>query len=151
MRLTALTIVAAALATADVSNMSGTWALNEKRSNFGDNPRPGNVTLQIQHAEPKLKYSGTVNHPNEGHILDFNFDGAIDGKAYVSKQDRGDRKITFKRRSDRSVESRSTWIDGELHSIITVSDDGRSLERRMTFRDREGKKREWTEVYEKKQ
>ena len=150
MRLTALAIFAAALATAEVSNMSGTWVLNEQRSKFGDNPRPGNVTLQIQHAEPKLKYSGTVNHPNEGHILDFQFDGAIDGKSYTSKEDRGDRHITFKRRSDRSLESHSKWTDGELHSILTMSDDGRTLERRMSFRDREGKKREWTEIYEKK-
>ncbi|HYO81031.1 MAG TPA: hypothetical protein VES20_06500 [Bryobacteraceae bacterium] len=151
MRLTALALVAAALATAEVSNMSGTWILNEKRSRFGDNPRPANVTLNIEHSEPKLRYSGTVNHPNEGHILDFQFDGSIDGKSYTSKQERGDRQITFKRRSDRSVESSSKWSDGELTSVITMSGDGRTLERRMSFRDREGRKREWTEVYEKKQ
>jgi hypothetical protein len=34
---------------------------------------------------------------------------------------------------------------------MTLSGDGRTLERKMTFRDSEGKKREWTEIYEKKQ
>jgi hypothetical protein len=151
MRLTALALLMAAFAAAEVANMSGTWILNEKRSNFGNNPRPGNVTLQIEHKDPALRYSGTVNHPNEGHMLDFKFDGAIDGKAYTSKEDRGDRQITFKRRNDRTVESNSKWADGELHSVLTMSGDGRTLERRMSFRDREGRKREWTEVYEKKQ
>jgi hypothetical protein len=146
-----LLVLAAASAPAEVANMSGTWALNEDRSRFGDHPRPSGVVLTIEHSEPRLKYSGTVNHAGEGHILDFQFDGAIDGKPYVSNQDRGDRSIVFKRVNDRSVESQSKWADGELRSTMTVSSDGRTLERTMTFRDREGKKREWTEIYEKKQ
>src|SRR5688572_28225826 len=97
MRYLALFLIAAVLAAADVANMEGTWVLNEKRSRFGDNPRPGNVTLSVEHKEPKLKYSGSVNHPNEGHIIDFNFDGSIDGKPYTVKEDRGDLTVTFRR------------------------------------------------------
>ena len=65
-------LITGGIALAEVANMSGTWALNAGRSSYGDNPRPSNVLLTIQHNEPSLKYSGTVNHPNEGHIIDFN-------------------------------------------------------------------------------
>jgi hypothetical protein len=144
-------LIAAGVALADVANMSGTWVLSLERSRFGDNPRPSNVVLTVQHNEPALKYSGTVNHPNEGQIIDFDFDGTIDGKPHVIKEDRGDRQATFRRVNDRVVESESKWSDGELRSRMTISADGRTLERRMEFRDREGKKRNWTEIYEKKQ
>jgi hypothetical protein len=144
-------LITAGLALAEVANMSGTWSLNVERSRFGNNPHPGNVALTIQHNEPSFSYSGTVNHPNEGHMIDFNFDGGIDGKEYTVKEDRGDRKTTFRRVNDRVVESRSKWSDGELTSRITISSDGRTLERRMEFKDREGKKRDWIEIYEKKQ
>ena len=151
MRYFAAFLTMAACLAAEVANMSGSWVLNEKRSRFGDNPRPAGVTLDVQHEEPKLKYSGKVNHPNEGQIIDFQFDGAIDGKSYTVKEDRGDRQVTFQRKSDRVVQSTSKWSDGELHSTITMSRDGRSMERKMTFKDRDGKRREWVEVYEKKQ
>ena len=141
----------AAVALAEVANMSGTWMLNPQRSRFDNNPHPSNVAITIQHNEPSLKYSGTVNHANEGHIIDFKFEGAIDGKEYTIKEDRGDRKTTFRRVSDRVVESRSKWSDGQLKSTMTMSGDGRTLERRMEFTDREGKKRDWVEIYEKKQ
>ena len=144
-------LLTAAIAIAEVANMSGMWVLNPDRSRFGDNPHPSNVSLSIQHNEPAFKYTGTVNHANEGHIIDFNFDGAIDGKEYTVKEDRGDRKTTFRRVNDRVVESHSKWSDGELKSRITMSSDGRTLERRMEFTDRAGKKRDWVEIYEKKQ
>lgn len=151
MRYLALSLITAAFALAEIAGMSGTWVLNAERSRFGDNPRPSNVTLTVEHQEPKFKYTGTVNHPNEGQMIDFHFDGAIDGKQYVVKEDRGDRTVTFKRVNDRVVESTSTWTDGELHSTITISRDGRTMERKMAFKDRDGKRREWTEIYEKKQ
>lgn len=144
-------LIMSGLALADIANMSGTWALDVDRSRFGDNPHPSNVTLTIQHNDPKLKYEGVVNHPNEGHIIDFRFDGAIDGREYTIKEDRGERRVTFRRVNDNVVESTSTWSDGELKSRLTVSGDGRTIERRMEFRDRTGKKREWVEIYEKKQ
>ena len=147
----ALTLITGALAMAEPVNMSGTWVLNEQRSRFGDQPRPGNVTLTVEHNEPKLRYSGVVNHPNEGHILDFNFDGAVDGRQYTVREDRGGRTVVFKRVNDRVLQSFSKWSDGELTSTITMSRDGRTMERKMAFRDRDGKRREWVEIYEKKQ
>ena len=55
------------------------------------------------------------------------------------KEDRGERQTTFRRVNDRVVESVSKWCDGELKSRMTMSHDGRTLERRMDFRDRAGK------------
>lgn len=150
MRYLAFLLMMATMAVAEVANMSGTWMLNLERSRFGDNPRPGNVTLTVQHDEPKLKYDGTVNHASEGHVIDFRFDGAVDGKPYVVKEDRSDRTITFKRVNDRTVASDSKWSDGQLHTTITISSDGRTMERKMDFKDRMGKHREWVEIYEKK-
>ncbi|MBC7924150.1 MAG: hypothetical protein H7039_00685 [Bryobacteraceae bacterium] len=136
---------------AAVSSMGGTWMLNEQRSRFGDNVHPGQVVLTIQHDEPKFKYTGTVNNPPEGYINDFSFDGAIDGKEYVSKQDnRGDRKVTFRRVNNRVVESVTTASEGEIRSRITMSRDGNTLERTMTLRGTDGKTRNWVEIYEKK-
>ena len=130
--------------------MSGTWVLNEKRSRFADGMHPGQVTLTIQHDDPKLKYDGSTNNPEEGQNRDFHFDGAIDGKAYVVKQDGGDRNVTFHRTGDRVVESVSNGPAGEIRSRITMSHDGNTLERRMTLHGKDGKTRTWVEVYEKK-
>ena len=130
--------------------MSGSWVLNLQRSRFGDNPHPAGVTLTVEHNELSLRYTGQVNQPAEGQINDFSFDGAIDGKQYPVKEDRTQRSIMFKRVNDRVVESLSKWSDGELRSVITMSRDGRTMERRMTFKDRAGKTVEWTEIYEKK-
>ena len=151
MKFLSVLLITCAAALADVANLSGTWSLNPDRSRFGSNPHPAGVILTIQHNEPSLKYSGTVNQSSEGHAIDFQFDGAIDGKPYTIKEDRGDRTTTFRRVSDRVIESVSKWSDGELKSTITISGDGKTLERRMNFRDREGKKRDWTEIYERKQ
>lgn len=130
--------------------MSGDWTLSRERSRFSGNPHPSNVFLHIEHNEPKLKYSGVVNHANEGHIIDFDFDGVIDGREHVIRQDNGDRRVTFTRVNDRQVRSVTKFSEGEVRSVITLSGDGRSLERRMNFRGRDGKSRSWVEVYEKK-
>jgi hypothetical protein len=113
--------------------------------------RPGDVTLTIQHNDPQLKYNGTVNNPPEGAINDFSFDGAIDGKVHIVKQDNGDRKVTFRRINDRTVESVSRGPEGEIRSRITMSRDGNSMERNMMVKAPDGKTRKWTEVYSKKQ
>lgn len=146
---TGLLFVSMTLA-AEVANMGGSWVLNVERSRFGNNPHPAGVTLNIEHNEPKFKYAGTVNQPNEGQFTNFSFDGAIDGKEYVAKEDRGDRKTSFRRRSDRVIESMSKFEDGTVRSTITMSADGKTLERQMHFRDRDGKERGWVEIYEKK-
>src|SRR3954447_11563522 len=135
---------------AAVSNMGGTWVLNPKRSRFADGMHPGNVTLTIQHNDPKLKYDGTTDNPEEGQYRDFHFDGAIDGKEYVVRDADGDHRMTLKRVNDRVIESDTKTAAGEIKSRITISHDGNTLERRMSWRGNDGKTRSWVEIYEKK-
>jgi hypothetical protein len=149
MRLTLFSLLlCASTLMAEVANMGGTWVLDAKRSR-GD-VKPGEVVLTVEHTEPRFKYSGSANNPTEGSVNDFAFEGAIDGKEYVVKQDRGDRRVTFRRVSDRVVESVSKGPEGEISSRITMSRDGNTMERRMTFRGADGKTRTWTEIYAKK-
>jgi hypothetical protein len=145
-------LTAASLLAADAANVSGTWLLNVKRSRWADKMTPPNgVTLDIQHSEPALKYTGTVNLPNESAPKKFAFDGAIDGKEYTATEDGVERRVAFKRISDRSVESNSTLPGGgKEHAVITISRDGRSMERRLRVTNAE-RTVEWTEIYEKKQ
>jgi len=150
MRFTLLSLILASSLAAAVANMGGTWMLDQKRSRFADDMRPGQVTLTIEHDDPQLKYSGTTNNPTEGAINDFSYDGAVDGKEHVVKQDKGDRRVTFKRINGRTVESLSKGPEGEVRSRITMSREGHSMERRMTVKAPDGKTRRWVEVYTKK-
>jgi hypothetical protein len=150
MRFFLLSLLLTSSLLAEVANMSGSWVLDAKRSRFGK-IRPGEVMLTVEHNEPRLKYSGTVNNATEGAINDFDFDGAIDGKEYVVKQDnKGDRRVTFRRVNDKVVESVTHGPEGEIRSRITMSADGNSMERRMSVKMPDGKTRSWVEVYAKK-
>lgn len=112
---------------------------------------PSTVLLTIEHNEPALKYSGTVTPTTEDAPTKFEFNGAIDGKEYPAKEGSSERGMKFTRKSDRVIESDATLSDGsEEHSILTLSGDGRTLERRMRVRTRDGARREWTEIYEKR-
>ena len=147
-------ILAAVGLAADVANMSGTWVLNLKRSKFDSKmTSPGTVILEIQHNEPSLKYSGTVSRAGEKEPTKFEYSGAIDGKQYQAKEDQNTRTIVFRRRTQRSVESHSTLQDGKSkeYALITMSRDGKTLNRQIKFTDPNGAVRQWTEVYEKKQ
>ena len=139
------------LSAADVANMSGSWKLNLKRSKFEKNAAPLDVTLRIEHSEPKLKYSGSVTGSQEGHPDTFEFDGAIDEKIYPVKEgaDTG-RTIKFKRKSRNTVESWSSDRDNiEEYAETTVSGDGKGLIRTMHVKHKDGTRRNWTEYYDK--
>jgi hypothetical protein len=141
------------MAAAEVANMSGSWWLNVKRSRWDDKMHaPNSVALQIQHNEPALKYSGTANGAGEDTPTKFEFDGAIDGKPHTIVEDGRQRQITFKRRSDRVVESvsHSSGAISVEESTFTLSRDGNTLERKMKVRGADGIQREWVEIYEKR-
>jgi hypothetical protein len=82
----------------------------------------------------------------------FRFDGAIDGKQYPAKDGQHDRTMRFERKSDRVIVSEGVLPDGKTkeHSTLTLSDDGRTLERKMQVREGNRVVREWTEIYEKR-
>jgi hypothetical protein len=133
---------------ADPTNMTGVWKLNVKKSKFEKNAAPLNVELRIQHNEPALKYSGTVQRNQESSPDTFEFVGAIDEKIYPVKQNNNTgRTIKFKRQSPRSVESWSSDSTMEEHAVTTVT--GKTLIRKMHVKQKDGKVRDWTEFYEK--
>jgi hypothetical protein len=137
---------------ADVSNMSGDWVLNTKESKWGQKKRaPQNVTLHIDHNEPKLKYNGDITQDVEGQRHTFTYDGAIDGKEYRVKEDDGERKIVIKRKNGSTIESTLTSLDGNSVETDTtsISSDGKRLTRRVTMKAPEGNA-SWVEVYDKR-
>jgi hypothetical protein len=136
---------------AEVANMSGTWVLNVKRSQWGNKPSPTRVDLVIEHNEPALKYSGTTQAPDERGATSFSFTGAIDQKEYVVKEDTGERRVRFRRTSDNTVEGVYIGPDGKTQETTktTISRDARTLIRHVTVKLPDSRTSRWTEVYEK--
>ena len=139
------------ISAAEVADMSGTWQLNVKRSKWGKRASPESVVLQIDHKEPKLKYTGKVTDA-QGGVSTFSFDGAIDGKEYPVKEGDTERKITIKRLSPYTTTAEYKSADGKVNEVTTntTSRDGKTLVRRVTRTDAEGKTT-WTEAYDKQQ
>lgn len=139
-----------AFAWAAPANMSGHWVLNQKASQWNKKKPPQNITIDIQHNDPKFKYDGTLQQDDEGQTSQFHFDGAIDNKEYTTKQDQVERKIVVKRKNDMSIESTATSMDGKSveTSTTSISRDGKRLTRRITLKAPEGSAT-WTEVYDK--
>jgi hypothetical protein len=141
----------AALLYAEVANMSGTWALNVKRSDWGKKPSPTRVDLVIEHNEPAFKYHGTSQAPDERGPSTFDFNGRIDEKDYPVKEDTGERKARFKRLSDTTVEGVYTGPGGKTQEVTKtiVSRDGKTLERQVRIKLADGTVSRWSEIYEK--
>jgi hypothetical protein len=143
-------VTAAALLGADAADMSGHWVLNVKASKWGQRKAPQNVTVDIQHQEPKLKYHGELTPSLEGQPISFSFDGAIDEKEYRVKEDNLERKVVLKREGRNRIRSTTSTDDGKTvqTAVTTISPDGRRMTRDLTLKSPEGTLR-WTEVYEK--
>jgi hypothetical protein len=139
------------LAMADVANMSGTWTLNVKRSEWGNKPSPTRVDLVIEHSEPAFKYSGTAQAPDERGPSSFQFSGAIDQKEYPVKEDNSSRKARFKRTSDSTIEGVYIGPDGKTQETtkITLSRDGKTMVREVSIKLPDGRTSSWKEVYER--
>ena len=133
------------------ADMSGTWKLNVKRSEWGDKPAPDHVFLTIEHRDPSLKYSGAVQRPGEAARSLFKFEGAIDGKEYPLKDDEGNRHIRFTRKSDNTIESVMKSPNGNTEETAetTVLRDGKTMVRKIRAKMQGGRYSRWTEVYEK--
>jgi hypothetical protein len=146
-----LLLAAPAIAAAAPANLSGTWTLNVKESDWGRGMKaPQNIVIQVQHSEPKLRYQGEITPTLEAQSSTFTFDGAIDEKDYTVKEDNAELKMRFKRDNDYRITSTKTTSDGKTleTAVMVVSHDGKRLTRRITADTREGKKT-WTEVYDK--
>ena len=151
-RIVTVTLLASAVLFGE-ANMSGTWKLNVKRSEWGKKPAPHHVFLTIEHNDPTLKYSGAVQAPGEREESKFKFEGAVDGKEYKLSDDEGDRSIRFTRKSENTVESLMKSPDGKTEETAetTVLRDGKTLVRKIRAKLPDGTYTQWTEIYEKQQ
>ena len=153
LRSVALILGASAIVYADVANMSGNWALNVKRSDWGKRSAPSRVDLVIEHNEPSFKYRGTTQSTDERGPSTFEFNGAIDDKQYPVKEDKSERKARFKRTSDNAIEGVYFGPDGKPAERTTMRllRDGKTLVMQVRLKLPDGTENSWTEVYEKQQ
>ncbi|HET8550565.1 MAG TPA: hypothetical protein VFL57_21285 [Bryobacteraceae bacterium] len=132
------------------ANMSGHWVLNIKESKWGKKKAPQNIVIDIQHQDPRLKYTGELTSTLEGQATTFSFDGAIDGQEYTLTEDQVQRKLKVERQNDFTIRTTATSMDGKSveTAATSLSRDGRRLTRRITLRSPEGEAT-WVEVYDK--
>ena len=146
---------AMAAASAQVADISGTWHLNVDKSSWGKHTKPNGGTVRIEHHEPTLKYSGTIEVRNGTETSPgestFSFTGAIDGKEYVVTGISGSGKMTFRRVNMRTIESELKSSDGTVVETAktTVSADGKRLTRELKRGGGSGGELSWTEVYDR--
>src|SRR6266540_3944205 len=110
---------------ADAANLSGKWVLDVKKSKWHGRSAPQKGEVTIEHNEPKLKYTGTVEDINDTQNT-YSFDGAIDGKEYAVKMSSGDQKITFQRLSPMTISSTLKNADSEEEATTTLYRDGKT-------------------------
>jgi hypothetical protein len=143
-------VVAPAVLSAAPANMSGHWVVNIKESSWGKKKAPQNIVIDIQHQDPKLKYTGELTPGLEAQRTTFSFDGAIDGKEYTLREDGVERKLKLERQNDFAIKSTATSMDGKSveTATTTLARDGKRLTRRITLKSPEGTAT-WTEVYDR--
>ena len=143
----ALLSISWALCAEQAGNLTGNWYLNVDKSQWGVAKRPQSVVLHIEHAEPALRYSGSVAYLNE-ETRDFAFEGAIDGKAYPMTRSYGTGTAVLRRLNANTFESVFRTDDGTYVETArtTLSRNGRDLTRKVHLETSEGSTT-WTEVY----
>jgi hypothetical protein len=135
---------------AKAPDLSGNWKLNVEKSTWGKVRKPTGVSLEIQHNEPSLKYSGrVVDAESEGR--EFSFEGAIDGREYSTHGAFADGRIVFERKPGNVIASTFHSGDGLLteSAETSVSADGKILTRRVRLK-RPDSDLSWTERYERR-
>ena len=130
-------------------SLTGSWYLNVDKSEWGSAKKPQSVVLRIEHAEPALRYSGSVTYLNED-VRDFTFDGAIDGKAYSMTRSYGAGTVVLRRIDAATFESVFRTDDKTYVETVrtTLLRSGRDLTRRVHLETPQGST-SWTEIYER--
>ncbi len=125
-------LTAFALSAAQIPNLSGTWNLDVAKSSWGKKAKPQSVSVQLEHNEPNLKYSGVATDA-DGNQTKFDLDTPIDGQEHPVKTSYGPGKIAIKRVNPYTTNSVFQSDDGKFteRAITTVSRDGRTLTRAM--------------------
>jgi hypothetical protein len=142
-------LAAAAIIGAQIPNLTGTWNLNVQKSSWGKKIQPQSVVVNLEHAEPRFKYSGATSDIN-GNRNTFELDTTIDGQEHPVKTSYGPGRMTMKRSNPYTITSDFRSDDGKFAetATTTVSPDGRTMTRRMHTKSPDGEAT-WTEVYDK--
>lgn len=119
----------ASASTSAKPNLSGTWVLDTKKSDFGPMPPPSSATNVIEHKEPSIKIS--VNQTNEMGEMAFTMDLLTDGKKVSTWQIFGNEaKSTAHWDGDTLVVSTDASIQDAAMKFVnryTLSADGNTL------------------------
>lgn len=129
------------------SNASGTWKLNEAKSNFNGMPAPKDVTLVIDEQGDNLKYTVSGTGP-DGKPFHESYDGTLNGKQASVSGAQMPAKASFTRTSD-GVAGEYQTDHGTMKLQSSLSPDGKTLTVQWSGTDKDGKPMSWTEVYDK--
>jgi hypothetical protein len=121
-------------ATAQVPNLTGTWALDAAKSNFGQLPAPQNRSDVIDHREPQLTIKRTILQDGAPATLDLKY--AIDGKPHANTTPQGQITSTLTWEGRVLVMKSQVPTDGGAAEIVdrmTLSSDGKTLTQDRTI------------------
>ncbi|MFN0177865.1 MAG: hypothetical protein ACKVZ0_03630 [Gemmatimonadales bacterium] len=115
-------------------NLSGTWALDAAKSNFGPLPAPQNRSDVIDHREPRLTITRTILQDGTPTTLDLKY--AIDGKPHSNTTPQGQITSSLTWEGQVLVMKSQVPTDGGAAVIVdrmTLSSDGRTLTQDRTI------------------
>jgi hypothetical protein len=149
LRWNAVAALSIAICAAQAPTFTGFWKLNVAKSSWGSKQRPSTVMLDIDHAEPVLKYSGVVVNVH-GEERRFEFAGGTDGKEYPAVRPCGAGRVVLNRVGPYAIVATFKSNDGDAveKTRMTLSRNGKLLTYDIDVT--EGSRHvHWTEVYEK--
>jgi hypothetical protein len=130
-------------------NLTGSWTLNVEKSSWGRKAKPQSVTVNVNQSNQSLKYSGdTVDF--DGKQSTYDVDVPVDGQQHPVKTSYGPGQMVVKRSNPYTITSDFHSDDGKFQetATTTVSQDGRTMTRRMHTKGPDGEA-SWTELYER--
>jgi hypothetical protein len=108
-------------------NFTGTWKLIPAKSDFGPMPPPESQTAVIAHDDPAFKMNVSGNGPMK---MDYNLEGATDGKEMTIKMGPREAKVTVAWEGPAVVANFKINIneqDVTMKATLTLADDGKTL------------------------
>lgn len=113
---------------ADKPNLTGTWLLNVKKSEFGPSPGPDKFERKIVHNDPELKMTTTQNFMSQERVDNVVY--ILDGAEHNVKMGPAEAKITATwKGKDLEVKSVRNLQGNEVVAVETwtLAEDGKTL------------------------
>jgi hypothetical protein len=127
--LAAVSILTASLAlAADKPNLSGSWKMDAKQSNFGDNPGPDSFARKVEHSEPSVIFTDEQKSPlgEEKAVRKYTTDGKEMTYQWMGSEVKsaahweGDKLITVGKLD-------ASGAEVVINGTVTLSADGKTL------------------------